>query len=396
MILLKAALLRTFMPLLLFAVLLTGCWSSRELSDSAILSGAAIEKIGGEYKIIYQVMDPKKIKKNESKADVIITSEGPTVHEATLRLAKGLKRRLFLSHTRAIIISTELARKEGILPLLDFGNRDQQFRLNSYIYVADHPAKILGLASPLDPISAFGLFKGTDSVKHDVSEMTAVSLREFMQMNQSPVGSGYVTLLKIHKEKPPAMIHVDINGAAVFKDDKLVKVVRSPLLTRGILWFENKVKFGSMSLPIPGDPRSMAAIELHSSSSKIKPKLREGKLTFDVNVEASGDINEWQSGQPLTERKIKQLELQMKKQVIEEMNAALKEMRKDPATDILNLGMQVYRHYPKYWHQVHEDWDEIFKRTDVRIHVKSKITNLGMVKDRVADRPQTRLFPGID
>ncbi len=381
---------------LLLPFLLPGCWSSKELSESAILNGAAIEKVGSDYKITYQIMDPKKIKNQEPEADVLITTLSPTIHEGLIQHIKGTKRRVFLSHTRAIIISSELARKEGVFPVLELGNRDQQLRLNSFIYIADDPAKILGLPSPLDPMSAIGLFKGTESVKNDVSQMSAISLRELLMENLSPVGSGYVTYLREHREKKPAITHVDISGPAVLKKGKLVKIIKSPTITRGILWFNNKVKRGSLSLDIPGESTAMAAIELHQASSQIKPHLQDGKLSFDVEVKCKGDINEWQSNKPLTNAKIKLLEHEMEKEVSREMSAALNQMRKEPVTDILNLGLEVYRQHPKYWDQIHNDWDDIFKHVDIHIEVEAKIKSAGVVKDRAPDRPKSNLLPWAD
>lgn len=366
------------------------------MSDSAILAGAAFDKEGNNYKITYQIMDPKKLKKNAPEAGVFISTTAPTIHEAFIRHIKGLKRRVFFSHTRAVIISSELARKEGILPVLDMANRDQQFRLNSYIYIADHPSQILGLPSPLDPMSAFGLSKGTESVHKDVSEMSAISLRELMMISLAPGDSEYVTYLREHKEQQPAKSHVDISGPAVIKQGKLVKIIKSPLVTRGILWFTNRVHKGSMSLHIPDDPTTMAAIELHKSSTEIKPRLEDGKLAFDVDVKISCDINEWQSAKPLTSAKIKSLEKEIGREITREMTAALKRMREEPITDILNLGLEVYRQHPNYWHQIQEDWDEIFRDVDVRIHAEGTIQNVGMVKDRKPDPPRANLLPWSD
>ncbi|MEB3103718.1 Ger(x)C family spore germination protein [Ferviditalea candida] len=383
----------TFLMLTIGLMPIAGCWSGRELSDSAILVAAAIEKKGNNIKITYQVLDPRKLEKEESEARVVISSEAPTAHEATWRIIKGLKRRLFVSHTKAVIYSTELAKEGKLHALQDAMNRDQQFRLNSYIYVADHPADILGARSPLEAMTGLGLSKGAETVERDLSEMIVVPLWNFMKMSLGPTGSTYTSFLELHKEKEPALTHVDIDGPVIFKKGKLVKTIHSPEITRGILWFENKVEGTSVSLSIPGEPKHKAAIEVHKTSSKITPRFEQGKLVIDVTVQSAGDINEWQSPQALTLPKLKLLEREYKDQIIKEMRGALKKMREDPVTDVLNIGLEVFRQYPDYWSRVHDDWDDLFKKIDVNIKVVAKIQNLGMVKDRRADHPKSDLFP---
>ncbi len=372
----------------------TGCWSSRELSESGILIAGAFEKAGKkDIRFYYQILDPKKLKQDEPEAKVILSSSGPTAHEATWRLINGLKRRLFISHTKAVIYSTELAKEGKVFRLMDAMNRDQQFRMNSYLYVANDPLNMLGTASPLEPISGIGLSKGAAAVENDVSEMISVTLREFMKDSLGPTGCAYTSFLKLHKESDPATTHVDIDGPAIFKNEKLVKIISSHKITRGMLWFENKVKGTSISLKIPEDPKYHAAIEVHSAGTKITPRIEDGKLVIDVAVESSGDINEWQSSRPLTIRSIELLEQAYQQEVVKEMEMALKKMQEEPVTDVLNIGLEVYRQQPKYWRKAHKDWDNIFKKLDVRIKVEAKIKNLGMVKDRKPDSPKPGLFP---
>lgn len=376
----------SFMPI-------AGCWSSRELSEAGILMAGAYEKAGKKnIKIYYQVLDPKKLKQDLPEAEVILSSTGPTAHEATWRLIKSLKRRLFISHTKAVIYSTDLAKEGRVYQLTDVLNRDQQFRINSYLYVADHPLVMLGNASPLEPMTGMGLSKGAESVKNDVSEMISVTLREFMKESLGPTRCAYMSFLKLHKETEPAMTHVDINGPAIFKKEKLVKIIQSMETTRGMLWFRNQVIGTSISLKTPEDRKFNAAIEVHEASTKIKPRFEDGKLVIDVSVKTAGDINEWQSSKPLSIRSIQSLEQEYEQEITKEMQAALKKMREKPVTDVLNIGMHVYRKYPEYWHKVSGNWDEIFQKLEVRIKVDAHIQNLGMIKDRRPDRPKG-LFP---
>jgi len=359
---------------------LSGCWSATEITDVAFLAGAAIEKVGKEYKITYQVLIPEKVKKSDPKGYIMISSTGPTIQEATRRLVKGLKRQLILSQTRAIIVSPEIA-KENINQVLDFGFRSQQFRLNTYIYIAEEPAKILGMTSPLDSVSAFGLSIGTDTIKASVSEMPATTYEDYMEQSMATQGCGcsYVNLLRVHHEEEPSQTHVDISGVGVIKNGKLVKEVYPLEEQRGLLWFNDEVQKGIISVHL--DKENMVAVEIIETSTKIIPHLNNGKLSIDVKVKAEGNINEITSYKEIDQKEFAEIETDFARHIKSEMESILRVMRKEPVTEALGIGMAVYREYPEYWREIEEDWDEIFKDLEINIDVDTEIKNIGLIKN---------------
>lgn len=359
---------------------LSGCWSSTEITDVAFLAGAAIEKVGKEYKVTYQVLIPEKVTKQDPKGYIMISSNGPTIQEATRRLVMGLKRQLILSQTRAIIVSPEIA-KENINEVLDFGYRSQQFRLNTYIYIAEEPAKILGITSPLDSVSAFGLSIGTDTIKAVVSEMPATTYEQYMEQSMATQGCGcsYVNLLRIHQEDEPSQTHVEINGVGIIKNGKLVKEVYPFEEQRGLLWFNDEVQNGIISVHL--DKENMIAIEIVEASTKIIPRLNKEQLSIDVEVKAKGNINEITSYKEIDQKEFAKIETDFARQIKSEMESILKVMREEPITDALGIGLAVYREYPQYWREIEEDWEEIFKGLEINIDVDTEIKNIGLIKN---------------
>lgn len=359
---------------------LSGCWSSTEITDIAFLAGAAIEKDGKEYKVTYQVLIPEKVDNQEPKGYIMISSNGSTIQEATRRLVKGLKRQLILSQTRAIIVSPEIA-KENINQVLDFGYRNQQFRLNTYIYIAEEPAKVLGITSPLDSVSAFGLSIGTDTIEANVSEMPAITFEKYMEQSMATQGCGcsYVNLLKIHHEDEPEYTHVDISGVGIIKNGKLVKEVYPLEEQRGLLWFNDEVQNGIISVHL--DKENMVAVEIIKASTKIIPRLNNGKLSIDVKVKAGGNINEITSYKEIDLKEFAEIETDFARHIKSEMESILKVMRQEPITDALGIGLAVYRKYPEYWREIEDDWEEIFKDLEINIDVDTEIKNLGLIKN---------------
>ncbi len=378
----KMILLINSVTLLLFS---SGCWSSQELNDSAFLSGMAIEKADDQIKVTFQILQPTKMKKNADNAGVLISSTAPTLHLALRRLIKGIKRRVYLSQTRVVIVSEEVA-KEDIFSVLDLLYRDQQFRLKSYLFIADKPAEILGMQSPLDSLSAYGLSSGTEAVRDYLSEIATVTVKEFMDDSMRPTKSSYVTMLKIHHEKKPATSHIDLDGIAILKNGKLVKESPFTKGPPGILWFKNEIKTGSVAIPI--GKHQYADIELLHGSTKMKPRFVDDKLVIDVYVKAKGDLTELQTSKDLNNITFKEYEKKFGEEIKKKLEETLTLLRKDPATDTIYMGLEVYRHYPKYWHKIRKDWGKMFKTVEVNIHVDATLVNIGLIRNNF--RPKTK------
>lgn len=376
---------------------LAGCWSSRELEDSALLAGVVIEKEGKNYKLTFQVLHPEKLKKGESKAFVLISSSAPSMHEAARRLAKGLKRRLFITQTRALIVEKKLAKEEGIDDILDVLNRDSQFRLNSYLFIADQPVKLLALSSLLDPLAAFGLSTGTQVIHRDLSQMTPNTFIQINKMMMGPTHATYTSLLKKHDETPPAEDHIDIDGTVFFKNGKMVKETTNKELQIGLLLFQNSTHQGSITIFLPEEKKPIS-IEIHAGKVTIKPRLIGGKLSFDITAKMVGDINEWNPKQKLIASTIKQVEKIFAAEIEKMLRGIYDFAVKKPVTDVLNLGVEVERQLPHYWTKVRDRWDEVLPKAPVHYTVTARIQNVGLIKEnnyKIKDekKPELRLFP---
>lgn len=393
----RSVILAALLPFLSL-VFLTGCWSSRELEDSAVLAGAAIEKEGKRYKITFQVLHPEKLKKGNTNAYVLISSDGASIHEAVRRLSKGLKRKLFISQTRVLIVDQKVAEEEGIGDLLDLANRDSQFRLNSYLFVANKPVELLGLPSLLDPMAAFGLATGTEVIHRDLAQMTPVTIILINKMHMGPTHAAYSALIKKHDEKKPATKHIDIDGTVFFKDGKMVKKTSDKRAQIGLLLFLNQVHQGSISLYLPQEKEQPIGIEVHSGGVRIKPYLAGDKLHFKVEGKVVGDINEWALKTRITPKVIKQVE----NALADEMKRCLSSIHtlavKAPVTDVIQLGTEVERQLPQYWKKVRNRWDEVLPDAQIHYTIDAKIQDIGLIKNnnfkiKNESKPELDLFP---
>lgn len=386
---------------LLIIFLFSGCWDSEELVDAAFLVGVAVEQSDidkNKIKVTYEMLDPIALQNNEKDASVIISVESDTAQQSVRLLTIGLKRRLFLSHLKASILQTDLAREKNIFELFDPLYRDSRYRLDSYLFIADDPAQLLDMGSPLDNIISGGLGKGVEVIERNISILYPPGKSTFLEMSMGPTGCAFAIMLKPHIEEV-GLDHVDIGGAVIFKDGHYVKELNGFVETRGMLWFLDLVKNGKINFPAPSESEKNVSIDIeHKPTTSIKAGLHKGHLTIDVQVEAKGDIIEWDTDQHLDENTFREVEKGFSAAIKAEMEASLKMLQDDPSADVIQIGREVHRQLPQYWHEVRDEWDELFKTLEINIVVNGQLKESRLIQDANRPRntnkkPETDSFP---
>lgn len=81
------------------SLLLSGCWSRRELNDLAIAVAAGVDKVGDRYRLSVQVAIPGQVaskKAGSSQAPATLyTAEGDTLFEAARRMTQISPRKIY-------------------------------------------------------------------------------------------------------------------------------------------------------------------------------------------------------------------------------------------------------------------------------------------------------------
>ncbi|MGO4109025.1 Ger(x)C family spore germination protein [Paenibacillus sp. YAF4_2] len=83
---------RTLAVLLLLPLLLaiTGCWNRRELNDLAIAVGLGFDKVGDQYLVSVQVVDPGEVASNKTSGArtpvTLYQAKGQTIFEAMRKI----------------------------------------------------------------------------------------------------------------------------------------------------------------------------------------------------------------------------------------------------------------------------------------------------------------------
>lgn len=380
--------------LLLLLSLLTGCWNRRELNDLAIVMGFGIDKVGKEYQISTQVVNPGEVAERGGGglARPTVTTfsvKSKTIFEGIRRMTTMTPRRLYFAHIRVLVLSEKVA-KEGVKDVLDLFFRDHEVRPDFYVILArDQSAmKMLSTFDPMERIPASKLYKSLETSEKAWAPTISIQLDEFinalMSDGQEPVLTGVGikgdprvggTDENLNKAVPPAFLKYLSIG--VFKDDKLVGWL-DERESKGYSYVTNKVDSTVGSLPC--GKSGTITIEVVRSKTEVKGKVAKGKPHIEISVLTEGNVGEVACSIDLSNPKtIYQLEIQSEQRIKLLMMDAIRKAQKQYKSDIFGFGDAIHRADPKSWEKWKKDWDRMFADVTVTTKVDVKLRRTGKV-----------------
>nr|WP_260115411.1 Ger(x)C family spore germination protein [Paenibacillus sp. YPD9-1] len=269
-----------FLPLLL---LLSGCWGRNEVNDIGIVTATGIDTGDhGEIRLYLLLAVPRLVgtssmnggseSKLSTSAGWVVSEDGRTIMDAYRNIQGKLPRKIFFSHNRVVIIGEKVAR-QGLMPILDFFERNRQSQLNSYVLISKSNVVDALEFKPKFEKLASEIMKEELKVKIG----TSVHLGRFLQMMMESGEEPYAPEILI---KPSKVDEDSANGplnlvtsleTAVFKQDKLIGWLTHEE-TRGLKWIQNEMKEGVITAPIPEELGSgKASAEIIEARAKSSP-----------------------------------------------------------------------------------------------------------------------------
>lgn len=374
--------------IVLSLLLLSGCWNRTEINDIAIVTAVGLDLLEDDnMRLSLQIAVPAQLgqatgpTQSGGKSTFIVSELGGTISEAFRHLQEKLPRRIFFSHSRVLIIGEDLARN-GVTHILDFYARYQEPRMHSSIIVTKGKAvDILKQEPTLENVSAE---EANELIKRKVGLM--ISIRDFLDMllteGVEPVAPQFVLEPLEVKSDSQTIEKQAINGAAVFKGDKLVGWMNDGE-TRGILWLRNEMKKGVITVNI-GEERGGGKISTNiiRSESDIVPELKDGKVTITINTRAEMNVLENASEVNLGDpENIDKLEKEIEKEIKDRMRMTLDKAQGELESDIFGFGEALYKKYPKEWNNTYkEKWDDEFSEVEVIVKPKVFVRRVGLIR----------------
>ncbi|GAA3400571.1 Ger(x)C family spore germination protein [Paenibacillus hodogayensis] len=384
---------------MLIVLLLTGCWSRRELNELGIVSGIAIDKADNQYHLSVQVVIPDQVIARTSKQETPVTmfkANAPTLFEAFRKLTETSSRKIYTAHTRVLVISEEVAR-EGIAKSIDILVRNPETRPDYFVLIAknDSAESILKVLTSLEKVPGEALFNSLDTSSKVWAPTTTVTvdtlIDQLMTPGMSPVLPGISLLINESPDlqtkdmkKIDHPIKLSYTGMAVFRNDKLAGWM-SKDEGKGYNYIRNKVKstVGHMKCP-DGKLISMEVIDSHS---EVKSRLQAGKPIIEVHLKLNANIGEIECGINIHDpQEIERLETEGEQVVEELMRNSVEAMQHQYKVDVFGFSQTINNAYPKLWKELKPRWDEEFPKLKVDYKAELHIRNTGMIGNTIERR----------
>ncbi|MDW7651887.1 MAG: Ger(x)C family spore germination protein [Bacillota bacterium] len=398
-----------------------GCWDQDEVETLAIVRGMAIDYLPGRrapYLVTLAVERPAatggESGSGEGEPTVLYSGVGASIDLAIQQASFSLSRRIFLSHNELLVIGEEAA-KEGLSPIMDFVIRNPQVRLNAFVLIAPGIAQevlavterlegtisseLLGMiqqaneSSETDPQEVYHVLRqmatpGQDA--HTVAVMVGPLLEdELKELNPEKKGGGEGGQSGGGgessggsgggesgggQEEPEQILSMD--GMAVFRGDKLAGIINH-IEARGVLWLTGGTIRGVITVHDPVRPGHHVNLLISRSETKVTPVIKDGRISFHVEVEAEGDIASQTSFVDLsTPEMIVKLNSAKAGAIKVEMEKALSILQ-ELETDVVGFGKILNQKDPETFRKVADRWPEVFSKLDVEIHVEANIRRTG-------------------
>ncbi|MBD2870478.1 Ger(x)C family spore germination protein [Paenibacillus arenilitoris] len=392
---------RSAVVLAFFALLLTGCWDRIELNELAITSATSVDRDGEDWVVSFQVVIPSTISSGigimgagSSSAPVIVYStKGKSIREANSRSYLESPRKLYFAHNRIIVISEETARR-GLDPILDVYLRNPDARETVDVLITRGNArKVLEQMMQIERIPGNGIREINNMEEKYLSTLPEVKLYELaMSLSSDSAGallpevylSGKTetdSLKAFEKTTLPSKLR--LGRIAVINKDKMVGWL-SRQEGLGVAFIRNTVDMTMIAPACPDDPSKQASVSIGSSTTELKPAIRDGKLSVKVQIKASGSLTQIDCGikdlnDPAT---VAALEQAAEKEIVKLADSGWKAVRR-LKTDAVGFADLAHRKYRKQWRKWKKDWDSVFANIQVEIAADVTLTNVGLSKEPI-------------
>ncbi|MFJ7976857.1 Ger(x)C family spore germination protein [Peribacillus sp. NPDC096379] len=385
--------------ILISTSLISGCWNAREIPDLAIVSAFGIDKNeAGKYVGTFQIINPGNLAGGlqgggggQGPPITVYSSTGDNIYEVTRRLSTKSSRTLYYAHTNLLIISEDLAKKDGITNILDAFERDFEFRTTAMVVIA-HRSKaedIIKTLPPLDKVSAVNVIKTLKNTERLLGEEPTVNLQEVIHYLVSPGKEPLISGISLKGEKqdakkvantqgsstPKAKLEAD--GIAVMKDGKLVDWLHGKT-ARGTGWVLNRIKSTIVNI---NWEKEKAAIEytVVRQKTKVTTHTKKGQPKISIHIRAEGDIGEVRVPVNLNDPHVlRKIEIEVNKKIKKDVHDAIHRAQENK-TDIFGFGEAFHRSDPKEWNKLKADWNDVtFPKLEVDVTVDAFVRRSGL------------------
>ncbi|WP_028778493.1 Ger(x)C family spore germination protein [Shimazuella kribbensis] len=366
---------------------LTGCWDYKDVEDLHMIIGQSIdlaEPIEQEKDMIHrdwlqltvQSVKPKGLSGQQNAGATMqkpyenLTSIGNSAIQTFNNIYSKTEHPFLSYHLKAVVLGEKLVKKVNMQKLLIEYSRAPEIRGSLLVFIGKGKAKdILEASNPTEVpiIKLIGL-----SQNHSVS--TRIPPEMNLTQVEAKLASQSNLLLQTVEAKNKRMIIA--NGAIINgKTGKLVGFLNRKEI-EGLNWLTSRAEVGVVKA-IDTEKNKIVGYYFKNAKSKIRPHIQGDKVSFDVNIESNGSLEEdwFIPGDAFDNKFLHHAERLIEKQIKYIVMKTIHKLQKDYHTDVAGFGEQLRIEYPKEWKKMKSNWDQHFSQAPIKVNVKITITD---------------------
>lgn len=331
--------------ILVFTLLLTGCWNYKELNDIAIITSMSIDKNNDEFIVGVGVANTNK----SDKQVTIYSGSGNTLSEAVKNIDLYVPKQLYFGHLSVVTINEEVA-KVGLNQITDYLLRSKQISSNFFLLISKEveAKEIIKTISPLETFPSQNISSKFLDINNNETDITSITFSKYLETIKKPGIEPILPAITLEQNNA-----TKLDTVALFKDDKLITFANE-VESKGINILLNKID--EMLIPIDCDNKKIIV-----QVTNIKTKINTKK----INIKANGIIKELNCSDKKIISKINEnTTKEIKKIVSSSIN-----LSKKYNTDIFGFGNTVYKTKPTYYKKHKID----LKNINPKINVNFKL-----------------------
>ncbi|WP_107943027.1 MULTISPECIES: Ger(x)C family spore germination protein [Metasolibacillus] len=376
-------------------LLLSGCWSKKELNDIAIVVALGIDQQGDEYEVTVQVVNPGEIssKQPTSGRSPVSTysATGPTIFEAIRKVTLLAPRKSYFSHLQIIVFGSELL-ESGIKPALDFLSRDHEFR-NDLNVIAAYETTAKDIISVLTPVEKIPANKITFSLKisekawgstatvalYDLIDALHYEDNSLVLSTLNLIGSKEIGMSKENVDQIVVPTILKYSGFAVLKKGKMVGLLTDEE-SKGYNFLTDNIKSTIEQITCPEDGN--LAVEITRSKTTVKGKFDNNTPKIHVLVDLQQNIGEVKCVIDLTkEQTIKEINDKTSDVIKQKIEKTLHALQKKYEADAVQFNKVLHKQEPKKWRNIKNEWESLFPNVEVTVDVVVHTRNTGTIQN---------------
>ena len=358
--------------LIIITLFISGC-SYKELNDLAIASALGIDYENNEYIISAQVMELKKKENEDLSTALIYSGKGKSISEALRNISLKYPNSLYLGHLELIILGKGEI-EHGINNSLDYFIRTSDARNDALVLISTKN-------------SAYEIINPNEEKKEEFPVKDIVTtIKNSKEKNGLVIETNYEELIKNYLEHGISQTLTQIENITTenneYKDTVLSNIgVFDNYYYKGELDKKSAIaynlinnNFNDISIDITYD-KKLVSVSLINPKSKLNLKLKNDKISVDINVNIEEGILNINDKNNLLEKKfLLEIEDKTKKEIEKYINNLIN-FNKEHDTDLLGLKNIIYKKHNKEYKNYKDK--NIYDITDFNIKINVYLYRYG-------------------